>query len=74
MAQCSHGVDATDNVTRSDRRFGLDEISDCFGVAEEFESLFEAVEVVWAYEDRGRPSVAGDHDALVFAIHAVDEF
>jgi len=74
LAQCSYGVDATDDVTRSDRSFSLDEISDCFGVTEEFECLLQAVEVVWTNEDRGRPTVASDHDALVFPIHAVDEF
>ena len=43
-------------------------------VAEQFEGLFEAVEVVRADQHSSGSTVAGDDDSFVFAVDAVDEF
>ena len=53
---------------------GLDELPDRVMVAEEFEGLFETVEIVGADQHGGGSTVAGDDDAFVFTVDAVDEF
>ena len=60
-------------VTASDLVTRLLESRHGFGVAEGLQGLFQSGEVLVPDQHGSRTTVAGEHDALVFALGAVDE-
>ena len=72
-AKAADSVDASNDIASSEGGIGLADVRESFRVTEDVERLFQLSEIFEADENRSRVAVAGDDDALVLALDAVDE-
>ena len=70
-ADCIH---APHDVARGDRRLGLEQGSYGSTIAQEFQRLFQALEIVRADQAHRGSTVTSNDDALMLAVDPVDEF
>ena len=73
-AQRAYRIDASHDIARGDGCFGLEQGSHGIAVAQQFECLFQAPEIVRADQDRRGSTIAGNDDTLVLAVDPVNEF